>query len=63
MSYVTQCVESHFANTLALTPFPAWIGSIYGLGLFWCKEEFFDRLLTTASWPLGVDAVVHHYLV
>ena len=28
-----------FANTLALTPFPLWIGASYGIGLFWCKED------------------------
>ena len=55
--------ESHFANTLAPTPFPLRIGAIYGLGLFWCKgydilsEE--DPLLTTASYSSGVDAGVH----
>jgi hypothetical protein len=40
-----------FANTLALTSFPSWIGNTYGIGLFWCKEDrtFSDTLLTTAS--------------
>jgi hypothetical protein len=40
-----------FANTLALTPFPSWIGIINGIGLFWCKEDrtLSDTLLTAAS--------------
>jgi hypothetical protein len=40
-----------FANTLALTPFPLWIGATYGIGLFWCKEDqnSSDALLTAAS--------------
>lgn len=49
--YLCIAFRSSFANTLALTPFPSWIGSTYGIGLFWCKEDqtISDMLLTAAS--------------
>ena len=52
----------YFANTLALTPFPSRIGSIYGSGLFWCKGDdtlWRGQLLTTTFYPSGVDVEVH----
>ncbi len=61
-SCFAQSVTVYFANTLALTPFPLRIGSIYGSGLFWCKGDDILRtgqLLTTTFYPLGVNVGVH----
>jgi len=30
----------HLSNTLALTSFPLWIGSTYGIGLFLVQEDW-----------------------
>ena len=52
MTSLTPTAAVYFANTLALTPFPQRIGSIYGSGLFWCKGDdilWEDLLLTTTS--------------
>ena len=60
--YFAESVTVYFANTLALTPFPLRIGSIYGSGLFWCKGDDILRtgqLLTTTFCPLGVNVGVH----
>lgn len=57
-----ESVTVYFANTLALTPFPLRIGSIYGSGLFWCKGDDILRtgqLLTTTFCLLSVNVGVH----
>ena len=57
-----ESVTVYFANTLALTPSPLRIGSIYGSGLFWCKGDdilWRGQLLTTTFCPLGVNVGVH----
>jgi hypothetical protein len=47
----SRLMHENFANTLALTSFPLRIGSIYGSGLFWCKEDdtLLRSLLLTAT--------------
>ena len=51
LSLLSSSSGQSFANTLALIPSPLRIGTTYGIGLFWCKEDrtISDTLLTAAS--------------
>ena len=54
---------THSPNTLALTSFPLRIGSTYGIGLFLEWEDWSRPITHRDIFPLGVDMVVHIFLV
>ena len=55
--------HTHSPNTLALTPFPSWIGSTCGIGLFLEGEDWSRPITHHDIFPSGVDMVVHIFLV